>query len=79
MDDSDFIGGSDRLSYRINLAGNQGPFSVSVRVLYQSIAYRWMENLRSYEATEIDAMASYYDSLPNIPVVVAELSEVIGE
>jgi hypothetical protein len=79
LDDPDFSGGSDRLSYQVDLIDRPGPYSVSVQVLYQTIAYRWMENLRSYEALEIEAMVAYYDSLPNLPVVVAELSQMIDE
>jgi hypothetical protein len=79
FEDRDFTGGSDRLSYQVEVGERQGPFTVSARVLYQAIAYRWMENLRAFDAPEIEAMASYYDALPDMPVVVAEVIQNVGE
>jgi hypothetical protein len=79
FEDQDFLGGSDRLSYQVDVGERQGPFTVSVRVLYQAIAYRWMENLRAFDAPEIEAMSAYYDALPDIPVVVAEIIQRVGE
>ena len=79
FEDQDFTGGSDSLSYHVDVGERQGPFTVSVRVLYQAIAYRWMENLRAFDAPEIEAMSAYYDALPDIPVVVAEIIQRVGE
>jgi hypothetical protein len=61
VDDADFIGGSDRVRYRIALgAGEAAPLTVDAQLLYQSIAYRWAENLRGYAAEETQRFGGYY-------------------
>jgi len=47
---------------------------VRVELLYQSIGYRWTENLRGQNAPEIAQFVNAYDDLPNLPVIVAEAS-----
>ena len=60
-DDADFIGGADRVRYRIPLAaGQSGPLTVEAELLYQSISYRWAENLRAYDAAEAQRFGRYY-------------------
>jgi hypothetical protein len=60
-DDADFIGGSDRVRYRIALGAAEAmPLTVDVQLLYQSIAYRWAENLRGYAAEETQRFGRYY-------------------
>jgi len=72
--DDDFRAAGDTVSYRIDLSGSSGPFTVTVELLYQSIGYRWAENLRGQDAAEIDRFIDAYDALDNLPVVVAESS-----
>jgi len=68
--DKDFVGGEDRIQYLIDVQGAQGPFAVTAELLYQSISYRWVENLRQYEAPEVTRFLDYHQSIPNQPVVV---------
>lgn len=70
-DDADFIGGGDRLRVVVEVGEAAGPFTVTVELLYQSIAYRWAENLRAYDAPEPAAFMAIYDEVPNLPVTVA--------
>ena len=59
-DDPDFVAGSDRIRYRITLAENTGTLSIEVALIYQSIGYRWAENLRAYDARETQRFVKYY-------------------
>ena len=72
--DASFAGGGDTVGYGIDVSENQGPFTVSAELLYQSIGYRWAENLRGQDAAEIARFVEAYDALDNVPVVVAESS-----
>jgi hypothetical protein len=63
----------------LNLDGGQGPYTVTAQVLYQTIGYRWMENLRAYQEAETEQMAVYYDAIPNLPIVLAKASQQVGE
>jgi hypothetical protein len=59
--DADFIGGGDRVRYRIPLgAGEAVPLTVEAQLLYQSIAFRWADNLRGYAAEEAQRFGEYY-------------------
>jgi hypothetical protein len=70
-DDGDFVGGSDVTVYEVDLGDAQGPYTVTAELLYQSIGYRWAQNLGQHEAAEIDTFLGYYEAVPNLPVVVA--------
>lgn len=63
LDDPDFVAGEDRVRYAIDVAGAQGPFTVEAQLWYQSIAYRWAQNLRGYAAAEPQRFVSYYDQM----------------
>jgi hypothetical protein len=59
--DVDFAAGGDRVRYRIELSGGaSGPLRVDAELLYQSIGYRWAENLRAYDAEETRRFARYF-------------------
>ena len=79
LEDQDFTGGMDRLRYQVDVGSAQGPFTVTARVFYQTISYRWMENLRAFQLPETEQMAAYYDAIPNLPVLLAEITQKIGE
>jgi hypothetical protein len=77
-EDEDFLGGGDRVAYRVGLDGAQGPFTVTVELLYQSVGYRWAQNLERHDALETVLFLSYYETVPNLPVVVASMTVGAG-
>jgi hypothetical protein len=79
MEDADFAGGGDRVPYAIELGDAEGPFTVTVELLYQSVGYRWAENLRRHEASEPARFLDYYEAVPNLPVVVARATAEVGD
>lgn len=70
-DDADFLGGQDTLNLALDLEDRQGPFTLSVELLFQSISYRWAQNLSFFQADEVSAFLRYYRALPDLPVVIA--------
>ena len=62
-DDRDFAGGSDRVRYVVDAGAGAGPFTATVEILYQPIAYRWAQNLTSYGGTEPRRFVAYYEAL----------------
>lgn len=59
--DTDFVGGSDVVRYRVALAaGAAAPFRVEAELLYQPIGYRWADNLRGYATEESQRFGRYY-------------------
>ena len=51
------------MSYRVDVAGRPGPFTVDVALRYQPIAFRWAENLRRYDAPEPARFVAFFDSM----------------
>jgi hypothetical protein len=73
LTDRDFVGGSDRVRYRIVTGAAIGPFSASVELRYQPIAYRWAHNLATYDAPEPQSFVRYYQELaPGSSTIVAQ-------
>ena len=60
-EDADFNGGSDSLVYSVALPnGSAGPYSVTAELLFQTIGFRWAQNLRNYDAPEPNRFVAYY-------------------
>lgn len=78
-EDGDFLGGGDTVLYRVDVGDAQGPFTVTAKLLYQSIGYRWADNLRRYDSPESRAFLNYYDTIPNLPVRIASATAEVGD
>jgi hypothetical protein len=78
-EDADFSAGGDRLELALELGEAQGPFTVQVELLYQSIGARWAQNLMSEESAESQAFTRYYASVPNLPLAAARAELVVEE
>lgn len=63
LTDPDFGAGGDRLRYIVQVGGAEGPLRVDVALNYQSIAYRWADNLRQYRAPEPDRFWEMYAAM----------------
>jgi hypothetical protein len=79
MEDADFLGNGDRVAYTVKLGSAEGPFTVTVELLYQSVGYRWAEKMRRHEAPEPTRFLDYYEAVPNLPVVVARATAEVGD
>ena len=77
--DDDFGGGGDHILYQVDLGSAKGPFTVKVELLYQSIGYRWAENVGSYQGAEIARFLQYYQEMSNLPVIVASATATVAQ
>ena len=59
-DDPDFEAGGDRISYRVPVGRADRLATIRVALSYQSIGFRWAENLRPYASPETDRFIRYY-------------------
>ncbi|MGD8850146.1 MAG: multiheme c-type cytochrome [Anaerolineales bacterium] len=69
-DDVNFIDGTDQIQYSMAFDTAEGSLTLTVELLYQSVGYRWAENLRGREGEEIDRFTRFYDATPNSPVII---------
>jgi len=74
MEDENFLGGGDVVTYIIPVGSGSGPFTLTAELLFQSIGFRWAENLRQASGPEIDRFLAYYAAVPNTPIVIADAS-----
>jgi hypothetical protein len=78
--DADFRAGEDRVRYSIDLAGARGPFTLDAQLWYQSIAYRWAQNLKLYNAAEPQRFVAYYDQVaPESALMLTRTTRTIGQ
>lgn len=77
LDDSDFIGGGDTVHYRLDVSDAEGPYTILVELLYQSISYNWADKLRAYDDEKSQRFIRYYDAVPNAPVVIDQATLTI--
>lgn len=76
-DDDDFVGGSDEIEYRINVAEAEGPFTVTARLLYQSVAYPFVESLQETDTPLVQRFLDYYDEADKTPIVMATAEQTV--
>ena len=79
FDDIDFDDGSDSIQYVIDLGSAPGPYQVRVELLYQSIGFRWIDNLGDQPGSEIERFLGYVDAIPNLPVVISGVDLELGQ
>lgn len=70
--DADFLAGGDRVQYLLDLGAASGPFTIQVELLYQSISFRWAENLKGFDSAETQRFVEYNSALPNLPFVITQ-------
>lgn len=77
--DPDFLGGTDTITYEIDLTGATGPFSIEAELLFQAIGFRWLDDLLVTEGPEVDRLAGLVSGVPNVPVRISgDLAVVDG-
>jgi hypothetical protein len=68
--DENFMAGGDRITYRVTLDEGVDEVQVNAQLLYQTISYRWADNLKGYDAMEAQRFVRYYEENAGISAVV---------
>ncbi len=76
--DADFTGGGDRVRYRIEVGDGVTSVTVTARLLFQTIGYRWARNLADYDAFETNRFVGYYEADAEGSVMVLAESSAEG-
>ncbi len=68
--DEDFRDGGDSIRYRVPLPDGTESVEVSAELLYQTIGYRWAQNLEAYDSHETHRFVGYYRANADASAVV---------
>jgi len=71
--DADFIGGSDLVRYEVDTSGYQGPFTVSVELLYETLSYRFVQDLLQDKTELTERFGAYYAASDKAGTVIDSL------
>jgi hypothetical protein len=61
--DSDFQSGGDRVRYAIDVSKAQAPITLEAELRFQTISFRWAENLKAYDAMETRRFVTWYSEM----------------
>ena len=70
-DDEDFIGGTDQVTYKIDVAGVKGQLNVTVELLYQTLSFPFINDLARTDTDLVSRFMAMYDPAANVPVLIA--------
>lgn len=74
-EDGDFEGGGDIVQYNAPLARTQGPYSVTVELLYQSVSPAWIQPLSEVPAAEAERYVGYLADVPPETLLISRSEE----
>ena len=60
--DANFVGGSDLVRYQVDTGGYEGPFTVSIELLYETLSYRFVQDLLLDKTELTERFGAYYNS-----------------
>jgi hypothetical protein len=75
-DDPSFVGGSDLVTYQVDVAGVTGPFTFSAELLYEPLSYRFVQDLLADGTPLTERFAGYYGATDRAPLRVAAIAPV---
>jgi hypothetical protein len=71
--DDTFVGGSDVVTYRMDLRGSTGPFTLKAELLYEPLSYQFVADLLAAETELTARFGAYYAQVEGRPLVVASI------
>lgn len=71
--DGNFAGGSDAVTYSINVQGRRLPLTVSTELLYQATSRAFVSDLRRDPGDLVQRFAGYYDRADKSPMLVSSV------
>ena len=78
--DANFVGGGDQVTYRVDVASAKGPFTVQAELLYQPLAYRFVQDMLADSGESGQAFGGYFAAADHTPdrVAAVEPTQVQG-
>lgn len=77
VDDDDFVGGADEVTYLVPVSPTAGPFTVSVEFLYQSISSSFAADIRKNVSNFSNTFGEMYDAADKLPTTIATAEIIV--
>ncbi len=71
--DANFVGGGDLVRYQVDTGGYEGPFTVSVELLYETLSYRFVQDLLLDKTELTERFGAYYNSSDKTATLIDNL------
>ncbi len=71
--DANFVGGGDLVRYEVDTSGYEGPFTVSVELLYETLSYRFVQDLLLDKTELTERFGAYYAASDKAATVIDSL------
>lgn len=73
--DGNFQGGGDQITYQVSIQGKSGPFEVTAEVLYETLSYRFTQDLAQDDTELVKQYMAMHDAADLTPVVLARVQQ----
>jgi hypothetical protein len=78
LEDENFSGGSDQVTYRISTTGQKGPFTVTARLLFAAVSYPFVKDLeKDQELFEVNRFMQFYSNADKLPQEVTAIQTIV--
>jgi hypothetical protein len=77
VEDENFSGGSDQITYIVDIDGFEEPYTVSAELLFHAVSNSFVADLVEGDLPEVNAFESMYSSVDRMPVVIVSLEEKV--
>jgi hypothetical protein len=75
--DLNFDGGSDRVTYEIDVAGAEGRLSITVDLLFQTLSQPFIADLAANNTDLVARFMAMYDPADNVPLLLSRAQESV--
>ena len=76
--DENFVGGSDRITYQVDTPAHTGTLTVTAALLYQTVSYRFFQDLSQDRTAQVERLMGYYDRSFAQPEVIQTTTETVN-
>jgi hypothetical protein len=73
LDDANFVGGGDLITYQVDVKGATGPFEVRAELLYEPLSYQFVQDLLVDKTPLTEQFGGYYGATDKTPLRVAAI------
>lgn len=76
--DENFLGGSDGVTYQIDVKDAQGPLTLHIELLYQTLSYAFVQDLLEDQTPLTEQFDGYYAEADKAPLLVTAVEQTLS-